>query len=96
MPLNNSISVNDLESKEVKAEISDFFDEPKAIVTHYLHNISSGVAKHYEGDALQILDKFVAESETPITKENLLRQLLNEVEQVPFPTPKQTNFTFID
>ncbi|HTN20141.1 MAG TPA: DNA cytosine methyltransferase [Pelobium sp.] len=96
MPLNNSISVNDLESKEVKAEISDFFDEPKAIVSHYLHNISSDIAKHYEKDALQILDKFVAQYATPITKESLLKQLSNEVEKIPFPTPKQTNFTFID
>jgi DNA (cytosine-5)-methyltransferase 1 len=38
----------------------------------------------------------VAQYATPITKESLLKQLSNEVEKIPFPTPKQTNFTFID
>ena len=74
--------------------------ENKAILTHYLHNYQNGVKKHYEKDALLTLNNYLeCEQQSdnfPFLLENTLQQLLSEVENVPFPTPKNYKFKFID
>ncbi|MDQ1769423.1 DNA (cytosine-5-)-methyltransferase [Labilibaculum sp. A4] len=74
--------------------------ENKAVLTHYLHNYQNGVKKHYEKDALLTLNNYLeCEQQSdnfPVLLENTLQQLLSEVENVPFPTPKNYKFKFID
>lgn len=73
--------------------------EDKAVLTHYLHNVGNGVSKHYEKDALKVLENFVQYKEknnVSIVQEVAIQQLLFEVENVPFPTPKNHSFKFID
>lgn len=78
--------------------IEDF--EDKAVLTHYLHNYRNGIKKHYEKDAISTLQNFVeynqTETEPSIVAEDALQQLLFEVENVPFPTPENYTFKFID
>ncbi|MBN2597481.1 MAG: DNA cytosine methyltransferase [Marinifilaceae bacterium] len=74
--------------------------ENKAVLTHYLHNYQNGVKKHYEKDALLTLNNYLECEEQsdnfPVLLENTLQQLLSEVENVPFPTPENYKFKFID
>lgn len=57
------------------------------------------MSKHYKNDALKVLKNFVEykqDENISIVAEDALQQLLFEVENVPFPTPKNYTFKFID
>ncbi len=72
----------------------------KAVITHYLHNINNGVAKHFEKDAMKYLKEYVQfqeeENNISMVAEDALQKFLFEVNDVPFPTPKNHTFEFID
>lgn len=99
MGLKGRISIDEFDGKRFQIRII----EPsygKAVLTHYLHNIHNGVSKHYKKDALIALNEFVEyktqEEKVSIVAEDALQQLLFEVENVPFPTPENYKFKFID
>lgn len=93
------ISIEEFDSKNYQVKLVEGI-EHKAVLTHYLHNYRNGVKKHYEKDAINTLKNFVEykqeETELPIVAEDALQQLLFEVENVPFPTPENYSFKFID
>lgn len=72
----------------------------KAVITHYLHNVDNGIAKHFEKDALKFITKYLKfheeENGLIIKEPDALQQLLFEVKDVPFPTPEDYKFKFID
>ncbi len=100
MKLKEQISIEDFDGKSFKIRLVEAINNKKAIVTHYLHNISNGVAKHYKKEAEQYLNEFLTENypeqDVSLVRESALQKLLFEVENVPFPTPKKYNFKFID
>jgi DNA (cytosine-5)-methyltransferase 1 len=100
MSLTEQISIDEFDGKRFKIRFVESTDNDKALVTHYLHNIKNGVSKHYKRDALKILKKYVnykiEEENLPLVAEDALQQLLFEVENVPFPTPQNYSFKFID
>ena len=71
-----------------------------AILTHYLHNYHNGVSKYYKKDATEILKSYFKYKrdieKVSFVKEDAIQRLLFEVENVPFPTPKNHKFKFID
>lgn len=75
-------------------------NEKKAVITHYLHNMDNGVAKIYQKDALKYINEYVQyqeeENNFSLVAEDALQQLLFEVNDVPFPTPENYKFKFID
>lgn len=75
-------------------------DDNKAILTHYLHNMYNEVSKHFKKDALKVLNEYVEfkeqDEKISMASEEALQQLLFEVENVPFPTPENFKFKFID
>ena len=99
MGLKQTISINEFDGKSYQIRLVEGFEE-KAVLTHYLHNYRNGVKKHYEKDAISSLKNFVeykqTEAEISIVEEEALQQLLFEVENVPFPTPQNYSFKFID
>lgn len=99
MNLKKTISIDEFDGKNYQITLVEGLED-KAILTHYLHNYRNGVKKHYEKDAINILRNFVdykqIESEKLLVAEEALQGLLFEVENVPFPTPKNYNFEFID
>lgn len=99
MGLKQTISINEFDGKSYQIRLVEGIEE-KAVLTHYLHNYRNGVKKHYEKDAISTLKNFVEykqeETELPIVAEDALQQLLFEVENVPFPTPQNYSFKFID
>lgn len=90
-----------LESKQYK-KIFNEQDESLASFTHFLHNLQHGISDFYKKDAesfiKKILDwKFPEKNITDDFATQTLKQLsLNYNYDVPFPTPKNPKFTFID
>lgn len=72
----------------------------KAAITHFLHNHSNGTAHIFEKEATRAVKDYVAyknESEQlSMVEEEAMQQFLFEVEDVPFPTPDNYTFKFID
>jgi DNA (cytosine-5)-methyltransferase 1 len=100
MNLKEQISINEFDGKRFQIRLVEPENNEKAVLTHYLHNIHNGVSKHYKKDALKVLKDFVEykieEESISMVAEDALQQLLFEVENVPFPTPKNYKFKFID
>ncbi len=102
MKSKGKISIEDFNDKKYQVRLDDYtsVNYQKAILTHYLHNLDNGVSKHFKKDAEKVLEGFVeynqSDLELPIVAEDALQQLLFEVENVPFPTPKNYQFKFID
>ena len=95
---NLKVSINEFDDKNCQIKIIHSYD--KALITNYLHNYSNGVIKHYKEDAEKVINNFVEykemEENSSIVAEDVLQQLLFEVENVPFPTPENYTFKFID
>ena len=98
MSLSEKISIEEFDNKNYQVKLVDQND--KAIITHYLHNFNNGSSKHYKKDAEKVLNKFIEykqiDERINIVADEALQQLLFEVENVPFPTPKNYKFKFID
>ena len=100
MKLKEQISIDEFDGKRFQIKLVEPAKQRKAVITHYLHNITNGVAKHYKKDALKFIDEFVEykteEENLSLVAEDALQQFLFEVENVPFPTPENYTFKFID
>ncbi|MCX6181437.1 MAG: DNA cytosine methyltransferase [Bacteroidetes bacterium] len=100
MKLIEKISINEFDGKRLQIRLVEPIDNRKAVLTHYLHNIDNGVSKHYKKEALKVLKEYVSykqdEEHLSLVAEEALQHLLFEVENVPFPTPDNYSFKFID
>jgi len=102
MKLKEKISIDEFDSKRFQIRLVEPVptNQKKAVITHYLHNIRNGVAKHYKKDALKFIKEIIEytqqEESIFLVEEDALQQLLFEVEDVPFPTPHNYTFKFID
>jgi DNA (cytosine-5)-methyltransferase 1 len=100
MKLKEQISIDEFDGKRFQIRLVEPSDNRKAVLTHYLHNIHNGVSKHYKLDALKALNEYVEyiveTQNVSMVAEDALQQLLFEVENVPFPTPENYKFKFID
>lgn len=94
------ISIEEFDGKKFKIRFVEEDDERKAVVTHYLHNYTNDLKGHYEKNAIEYIDQIVdyknQEEKLSIVAEDALQQMLFEIENVPFPTPKNPTFKFID
>ncbi len=100
MKTEEKISIDEFDGKRFQIRLIEPKADKKAVLTHYLHNIHNGVSKHYKKDALKVLKEYVTykqdEDNLSLVAEDALQQLLFEVENVPFPTPANYKFKFID
>jgi DNA (cytosine-5)-methyltransferase 1 len=100
MKLKENISIDEFDGKHYQIRIVEPNNNGKAVLTHYLHNIHNGVSKYYKADAVKALDSYILykkeEEKLSIVAEDAMQQLLFEVENVPFPTPENYSFKFID
>ncbi len=100
MEIKENISIENFDGKNYKIRLIEANENSKAIVTHYLHNIRNGVSKYFKTDAEnyinEYLKEFYKEDEISKVSESAIQKLLFEVENVPFPTPKDYKFKFID
>lgn len=100
MKMKEKISIEEFDSKKFKAQNVESEDNKKAVVTHYLHNYHNGVKKHYEKEAKKYIKEIVEykneEENLNILYDDAEQYFLFEVENIPFPTPKDYSFEFID
>lgn len=100
MKLKEKITIDDIDGKKFKIRVVEPENNKKAVVTHYLHNYHNGVKKHYEKAAKEYIKELVEykypEEKYSKVAEEAIQQLLFEVENVPFPTPDNYTFKFID
>nr|WP_315151814.1 DNA cytosine methyltransferase [uncultured Flavobacterium sp.] len=98
--MKEQISIDEFDGKKFKIRFVEEDDNRKAVLTHYLHNYHNGVKKHYEVEAEKYLKEIVEykneEENLDLVSDVALQQLLFEVENVPFPTPENYSFKFID
>lgn len=100
MKMKEKISIDEFDDKKFKIRFIDDEDSKKAVLTHYLHNYDNGVKDHFAEEATEYLKQIVEykneEENQNLVSDIALQQLLFEVENVPFPTPKNYTFKFID
>lgn len=72
--------------KKINIEPLKDSENEQAYVTHYLHNLENGVTRYYEEPAVKYLTKFDIDRQ----------EKLNFKWDIPFPTPKNPKFKFID
>jgi DNA (cytosine-5)-methyltransferase 1 len=96
MKLKERINIDEIDGKKYRVRIVEPIDNKKAVITHYLHNIDNGVAKHFKKDAFKFVKEYIKNENLSMVAEEALQQLLFEVENVPFPTPENYTFKFID
>jgi DNA (cytosine-5)-methyltransferase 1 len=102
MKLKEKISIDEFDGKRFQIRMIEPVgsNQKKAVITHYLHNFDNGVSKHFKKDALKYIKEYVRyqeeENNLSMVAEDALQQLLFEVTNVPFPTPKDYKFKFID
>lgn len=98
--IKEKITVDVFDGKKFKIRFLEEDDNRKAVLTHYLHNFRNGVKSHFEKEATEYLTQIIEyknqEENLSIVSDVALQQLLFEVENVPFPTPKNYTFKFID
>jgi len=102
MKLKEKISIDEFDGKRFQIRLVEpsSTNHKKALITHYLHNIDNGVSKHFKKEAEKALKEYVTykneEENLSLVAEDALQQLLFEVNDVPFPTPENYKFKFID
>ena len=72
--------------KKINIEPLKDIENEQAFVTHYLHNLGNGVTQYFEEPAIKYLTKFNIDQQ----------EKLNFNWDIPFPTPKNPKFKFID
>ncbi len=102
MKVKEKISIDEFDGKRFQVRLVEpsSTNHKKAVITHYLHNIDNGVSKHFKKEAEKALKEYVTykneEENLSLVVEDALQQLLFEVNDVPFPTPENYKFKFID
>jgi DNA (cytosine-5)-methyltransferase 1 len=100
MKMKEKISIDEFDGKKFKIRFIEDDDNRKAVLTHYLHNYDNGVKDHFEEEATEYLKQIVEykneEENQNLVSDIALQQLLFEVRDVPFPTPENYTFKFID
>jgi DNA (cytosine-5)-methyltransferase 1 len=91
---------NELEYKNLKIKKLEEEDNKDAVITHYFHTNYKEVKNHYKEEALKYLDNVVEyenkEESINYVSDSAIQQLLYEVTNVPFKTPENSTFKFID
>jgi DNA (cytosine-5)-methyltransferase 1 len=80
--------------KNLKLEIERGDDNNLAFLTHYLQNHKNGVSQHYKEPAVKYYSELNEQSN--FVSEPAIQQLLPLDFDVPFPSPSEVDFTFID
>lgn len=100
MKVQEQISIEDFGGKPFKIRLIEELDNEKAVITHYLHNISNGVAKHYKVAAENYLNQYIIKNypdqSISEVRVSAIQKLLFEMNDVPFKTPNKYKFKFID
>lgn len=102
MKLKEKISIDEFDGKRYQIQLVEpnLSNQKKAVITHYLHNIDNGISRLFKKEAEKAIKEYLSykneEDSLNIAAETALQHLLFEVNDVPFPTPENSTFKFID
>lgn len=100
MKLRNTISIDEIDGKKFKIRFVESIDNKKAVITHYLQNQQNGVSSFFKEDANRYIDEYVTykneEENLKLVSDVVYQKLLFDMDEVPFPSPKDYKFKFID
>lgn len=101
MDLKEKISIESFSDKKFKIRMVESEKDTEAAFTHYLHNYKNGVSQFYKPDAIEhvrnlIEYKFPEKEISNLVAEEALQYLIFQQENIPFPSPKKSEFKFID
>lgn len=92
--------INAFDNKKFKLRYIDNIDNKKAVVTHFLHDFQNDIENYFTEEAFQYLDEIIEfKNETDnlnLNRNDVLQQIQENIINVPFPTPDNYDFTFID
>ena len=88
------------ENKKFKKQFTENNENKAAVVTHYLNDFLNGMENHFEEEAFQYLDEIIEfKNETDnlnLERNDVVQQIQEKIINVPFPSPDNYDFTFID
>jgi hypothetical protein len=102
MKLKEKISIYEFDGKHFQTRMVEPSSSnlKKALITHYLHNIDNVFSKKFKNEAEKAIKDYVLYKNevdnVSLVSEDVLQQFLFEVNDVPFPTPENYTFKFID
>lgn len=102
MELLEKISIEELRDSTNKKMLAHYSEFDKAAFTHYLHNSQNGVSKSYKPTAVSFVKKALEykypkeEINNNVAESALQYVLFNHRSEIPFPSPPNPKFTFID
>jgi len=94
------VSIEKFDGKSLQKELGESLNYKKAVITHYFHNFQNDVSNPYDRNVDNYIEECAkyqlgTEVDSPVYQD-AFQQLLLEVEDVPFPTPENYKFKFID
>ena len=102
MKLKEKLTIEEFDGKKFQIKFVEGVtsNHKKAVITHYLHNIDNGIAKHFKKDAINYIKEDIQfqeeENNVSMVMDDAMQLLLKEMIEVPFPTPEKYTFKFID
>ncbi len=102
MKLKEKLTIEEFDGKKFQIKFVEGVtsNHKKAVITHYLHNIDNGIAKHFKKDAINYIKEYIQfqeeENNVSMVMDDAMQLLLKEMIEVPFPTPEKYTFKFID
>lgn len=102
MKLKERVTIEEILGKKFKIRTFDPLEYGEAALTHYIHNAEGKEAQFYLEEALNHVKNFLKDSEGEenlgtLAAENALQGLLfQDQDEIPFKTPKEPKFKFID
>lgn len=100
MKVIDKISIEEFDQKKFNLKCGEDDGNIKAVLTHYLHNYQNHAQEHFREEAQEYLKQIIEykneEENFNLISDVALQQLLFEIENVPFPTPENSTFDFID
>lgn len=94
------VSIEKFDGKSLQKELRESLNYKKAVITHYFHNFQNDVFNPYDRNVDDYIEECAkyqlgTEVDSPVYQD-AFQQLLLEVEDVPFPTPENYTFKFVD
>jgi DNA (cytosine-5)-methyltransferase 1 len=98
--MKESIAIEKFDDQFFKIRFVGEEDNRKAVITHYIHNLKEKKNNIFAKEAEQIINNVIeyklSNFNETISKEEAIQYLLFESNNVPFPSPKNYSFKFID
>ena len=82
MKLKETLTIDDFDGKKFQIKFVEGVtsNHKKAVITHYLHNIDNGIAKHFKKDAINYLKEYIQFQE----EENNISMVMDDALQLLF------------